>query len=352
MSTQPSPLLAARAAFCAMALFLVLVGAAGAQGTPGPIEMGERGAEFYFEPKQLTVPAGQVTLAFKNVGERRHNWVAQLPEGPQRTPDVDGGRDHTQTFTFAQPGTYEVICDLPTHLQRGMRMTLTVSPAAPPASGAATGATSGAAQAQATVGGAGSGQAGTGSSSGATSTGAQGATTTSQSGSTTASVSAAGTPYLISLMIHIPAAIAWLGIVLYDAIVVAVPFLTPAQRGSLLYGPRWLMLATIPLFALTGIYQTIFNPFGTITSYEDLSHLRAETAYGFALFLKHGFVFASMALTLALTYYFAPRLVAFADDIRPEATSPSRMPGLLAWANVLACVALLACVAVMVFQLH
>ncbi|HET7767269.1 MAG TPA: hypothetical protein VFN74_00760, partial [Chloroflexota bacterium] len=108
----------------------------------------------------------------------------------------------------------------------------------------------------------------------------------------------------------------------------------------------------IPLFGLTGIYQTIYNPFSTITSYADLSELRETTTYGFALFLKHGFVFASMVLTLAVTFYFAPRLLAFAEDIRDSAQTPSGMPSLLSWLNVAACVALLACVAVMVFQLH
>ena len=111
-------------------------------------------------------------------------------------------------------------------------------------------------------------------------------------------------------------------------------------------------LLTIPLFGLTGIYQTIFNPFGTITSYEDLSHLRESTTYGFALFLKHGFVFASMVLTLAVTFYFAPRLLAFAEDTRDSAVTPSRLPSLLSWLNVASCVALLMCVGVMVFQLH
>jgi len=159
-------------------------------------------------------------------------------------------------------------------------------------------------------------------------------------------------PLLISLIIHIPTAILWLGLVLYDAIVVAVPFLTPAQRGSLLHRPRWLVLVSIPVILATGIYQTIYNPINTVNDIASLESLRNTTTYGFALFLKHGFVMASWAMMLAMTYWFAPRLVAFADDIRPEAVTPSRLPGLLAWANVAACVGLLTCVAVMVFQLH
>jgi hypothetical protein len=59
-----------------------------------------------------------------------------------------------------------------------------------------------------------------------------------------------------------------------------------------------------------------------------------------------------MALTLAVTFYFAPRLLAFAEDTRDSAQTPSNMPALLGWLNVAASVALLACVSVMIFQLH
>ncbi|MBI3970074.1 MAG: hypothetical protein HY332_02190 [Chloroflexi bacterium] len=158
-------------------------------------------------------------------------------------------------------------------------------------------------------------------------------------------------PLLVSLTIHIPSSIAWLGIVLYDAIIVAVPFLTPAQRGGLLARPRWLVLGVIPVILITGVYQTINNPFSTITDFATLEALRSETTYGLALFWKHGFVLLSFAFTFAVTFWIAPRLVAFADA-PSSATALSRLPALLAWGNVAASTALLLCVAVMVFQLH
>jgi plastocyanin len=318
-----------RAGFVLLALLLFIISSSpvAAQGTV-TINMVERGNQWIYEPNTLTVPAGQVRITFRNSGERLHNFVVRQPSGVQRTPDIAGGRTLEQTFNFPAAGTFDVICDLPTHEQRGMKMSITVTGSAPAGStGGTTGATTG-----------GSAQTGGAAQTGGPSVGA--------------TTSPAGTPYLASLLIHIPAAIAWLGIVLYDAIVAAVPFLTPGQRGALLARPRWLVLVTIPLFGLTGIYQTIFNPFSTITSYADLSNLRETTTYGFALFLKHGFVFASMVLTLAVTFYFAPRLLAFADDTRDSAVTPSSMPSLLSWLNVASCVALLACVAVMVFQLH
>jgi len=339
------PLRAALFVLALLSLLAITVPSVSAQSAPVTIEMGERGNEFYFEPQALSVPTGQVRINFNNVGQRNHNWVVTLPSGVQRTPDIGGGRTAEQAFTLAQPGTFEVICDLPTHAQRGMRMTLTVTAAAGGAAGGAATGTGAQAHSTAPAGGL------TGSTASGTSTGS-GAAAGSASGSPSGSTSPAGTPYLVSLMVHIPAAIAWLGIVLFDAIVVAVPFLTPAQRGALLARPRWLVLLTIPLFFITGIYQTIFNPFGTITSYADLTALRSNTTYGLALFLKHGFVFASMALTLAVTFWFAPRLIAFAGDTTAETVTPSHLPSLLTWANVAACIALLACVAVMVFQLH
>ena len=356
------------AALVLSAVFLVVASLAGlveppvvsAQGTPVTVMMGERGAQYFFEPAQIQVPAGQVQFSFRNNGQRPHNFVITAGGAAQRTPDLDPTRTAEQTFTFSQPGTYEAICDLPTHAQRGMRMSVVVTAADGSGTTGTTG-TAGQAGTTGTTGATGTtgtaGQAGTTGASGAAggttgATGAGSATNAQAPDSSGLSLSARGLPYFISLLIHIPAAVTWLGIVLYDAIVATVPFLTPAQRGSLLRRPWWLVLLTIPLFGLTGIYQTIYNPFSTITDYASLANLRYTTAYGNALFWKHGFVFASMALTLALTFWFAPKLVAFADDIRPEAVTPSRLPNLVAAANVVACLALVACVAVMVFQLH
>ena len=131
-------------------------------------------------------------------------------------------------------------------------------------------------------------------------------------------------PLFVSLAIHIPAAVAWLGVVLYQAVVAAVPYLSVSQRADLLRRPRWLILAVIPLFAITGTYQTINNPFVTITDFETAEAFRATSAYAQALFWKHGFVLLSMALTLAVTFWLAPRL---AQSAAPVAIAPGRRPG-------------------------
>ncbi len=342
-----------------------------AQGTPGPIvvEMGERGAEFYFAPNEIAVPAGTVRLTFRNVGARRHNWV--LESLGQRTPDIDAGGTFEETFTFANPGTYEFICDLPTHAARGMIGRLVVSPAgAAPAPPAGPSVAPGAQGVQPTAAptrppsgappGTFSGTPGPVSTAGAAAAPGAGTQNAAQAQSTVASPG--GTPMFVSLAIHIPASIAWLGVVLYQALVGLVPFLSPSQRADLLQRPKWLALATIPLFMVTGIYQTIYNPFVTITDLESLERFRAGTTYGLALFWKHGFVMISVALTLAVTFWFAPRMATVGAaaattsgrTLTVDATQPatSRLPALLTWANVAACLALLLCVAVIVFQLH
>jgi plastocyanin len=327
-----------------------------AQGTAQPIvvEMGERGNEYFFAPNQLTAAAGTVRLTLRNVGTRRHNFVVESLN--LRTPDVDAGGSHEATFTFPNPGTYDFICDLPTHAARGMtgRIVITAPGAAPAPATQATAPAAPRAPTPAATPATRPAQTTPGAGSGA--------------GASTAAAfpgpSPTGLPLLISLAIHIPAAIAWLGMVLYQAVVCAVPFLSTAQRADLLQRPRWLILAAIPLFAITGTYQTIFNPFVTLTDFQTAEEFRATSAYAQALFWKHGFVLLSMALTLTVTFWLAPRLAKVAtvsagpatavaavtagDDAAPGANRVS----LLAWANVAACLALLLCVAVMVFQLH
>ena len=341
---------------------------AAAQGTAQPtvVEMGERGNEFFFAPNQLTAPAGTARFTFRNAGTRRHNFVIEALN--LRTPDVDAGGTYEASFTFTTPGTFDYICDLPTHAARGMtgKIVVTAAGAAPapatqataPAAGATT--APGAPGATGATGGAG-GQAAQATAP-ATQAGAGAGTTAAVQG-----VSPSGLPLFVSLAIHIPAAISWLGVVLYQAVVSAVPYLSTAQRADLLQRPRWLIVAAIPLFFLTGTYQTIFNPFVTLTDFQTAEAFRATSAYAQALFWKHGFVLLSMALTLTVTFWIAPRMakvetagagaagaagVATTVTVGEDAAPGGNRVSLLAWANVAACLALLLCVAVMVFQLH
>jgi uncharacterized cupredoxin-like copper-binding protein len=312
-------------------------GTAPTSSTAITLDMGD----FFFNPKELSVPTGSVHVVIKNGGSRKHNFT--IEDLGIHTPDIDPGSTFDASFTFTQPGTYQFICDLPTHAQRGMIGTITVTAAPAVQATAALGAAPGTGSA---------GQPGQASQGGQPGTGSSTAGSTSRAAGTTATTSrtASSLPIFISLAIHIPAVIAWLGIVVFDALVVTMPFLTPAQRGSLLARPRWVAVALIPIIFGTGIFQTIYNPFSTVTDFTSLEALRTTTTYGQALFFKHGFVLLSLVLTLGVGFKAAPQLLAFADDT--EATDPPRVAGVLAWANVLACIALLLCVAVMVYQLH
>jgi plastocyanin len=340
---------------------------AGAQGQPIAVEMGERGNEYFFAPNQLSASVGTVSFVFRNAGSRQHNFVIESLN--LRTPDISAGATREASFTFSAPGTYQFICDLPTHAQRGMvgQIVIAAAGAAPAAQATAA---PGAAQ-PTTVPAPGATQA-------TATRPAQGTASPSTStGSVVPSTSPGGLPLFVSLAIHIPAAVAWLGVVLYQAVVGAVPFLSVAQRADLLRRPRWLILAVIPLFGITGTYQTIYNPFITITDFETAEAFRATSAYAQALFWKHGFVLLSMALTLAVTFWLAPRMAQSVAPVAPVAVASGANPGpgattvtidagggsgtgpaspgrvsLLAWANVASCLALLMCVAVMVFQLH
>ncbi|MDR7404241.1 MAG: cupredoxin domain-containing protein [Armatimonadota bacterium] len=69
--------------------------------------------------------AGKATLVIRNEGTIEHNFVIQglgvevdaIPAGGSRQVTVD-----------LRPGTYEVVCNIPGHLEAGMKTTITVAP--------------------------------------------------------------------------------------------------------------------------------------------------------------------------------------------------------------------------------
>lgn len=168
---------------------------------------------------------------------------------------------------------------------------------------------------------------------------------------------------LLSLVLHVPFSVAWIGVALYAIFVTTVPGLSIEQRGHLLLRTRALVLVSIPVLLLTGVFQTMYNPLTEpITSFTTLSRLRA-TPYGTALFYKHGFVIATVAVTLALVFVLAGRLVRASSRAlaiggtalavgNPDAESVRRQAMWLAWLNGLLCLGLLLCVTYIVFSLR
>lgn len=118
---------------------------------------------------------------------------------------------------------------------------------------------------------------------------------------------------LISLWVHIPFVTAWIGLVMWDFFAATAPGLASVQRGRLIAASRWFTLLAIVVIMITGIRQTMDNPFQWVGSYAQLQELRKIT-YGDALFWKHVCVFISFALVLPVRFWLAPRLRSGRDD--------------------------------------
>ena len=138
---------------------------------------------------------------------------------------------------------------------------------------------------------------------------------------------------LVSLLVHIPAVTIFVGLALWDAFVAMTPGIAQQQRARMISKTAVLTLVLIAIVMVTGVYQTIYNPFRSIESYSDLSHMRDETTYGMALFIKHAFVFSSFFLSPFIRFYLAPRAgnVAAQADGTAVATEAKQ----LQWATLL-----------------
>jgi len=98
--------------------------------------------EFAFTPDTFTVPAGaKVTLNMTNSGALEHEMVIMVL-GKEATPPFDDddepniywehelehGASETVEFTApTEPGTYQIVCGIPEHLEQGMKGTLIVT---------------------------------------------------------------------------------------------------------------------------------------------------------------------------------------------------------------------------------
>lgn len=97
--------------------------------------------DFKFEPLSWEVTAGKkVELTIINDGKLEHEWVL-IKKGMEVTIPFDDddedkvywemealpGETKTGTFTApSEPGSYEIVCGTPAHLEAGMKGTLTV----------------------------------------------------------------------------------------------------------------------------------------------------------------------------------------------------------------------------------
>ena len=115
---------------------------------------------------------------------------------------------------------------------------------------------------------------------------------------------------LISLWVHVPVIMTWIALVMFDAFAAFAPTLNGSQRSRFITWSRAFVLVAIPVIMITGIWQTIENPFFRVEAYADLSELRDRTLYGDLLFWKHAFVVATFGLTILVRFILGPRLTA------------------------------------------
>ncbi len=124
----------------AMLIAVLVLTACSSGGSSSGTSLTVTTTEFAFNPANVSVPAGaSVNLTLKNAGTVEHTWVV-LKQGVNVTTatgldpasiyfssKVEPGQSASFTFTApATAGDYEIICDLPGHLEGGMKGTLTV----------------------------------------------------------------------------------------------------------------------------------------------------------------------------------------------------------------------------------
>jgi uncharacterized cupredoxin-like copper-binding protein len=120
-------------------MFALLFTACGNSGSDTKINFTM--TDFAFSPGELTIPAGQeITLHLTHDGTVEHNFIVmkygtdagEMFDEADRANvfwemDLQPGDSKTVVFTAPeQPGTYQIICGMPGHLQSGMVGKLTV----------------------------------------------------------------------------------------------------------------------------------------------------------------------------------------------------------------------------------
>lgn len=93
--------------------------------------------DFAIALDKSSVPAGTITFSIKNTGPSPHNLGVVAGNGASKASGITGKTikdseniDAGKTGTLAvdlQPGTYQVVCSIPGHVQLGMIVQLTVT---------------------------------------------------------------------------------------------------------------------------------------------------------------------------------------------------------------------------------
>ena len=114
---------------------------AGCGGSGAPTTLNVDLTDFAFKPNTFTVPAGkEITVNVTNKGANVHEFVI-MKKGTKVDPpfgakdegniyweldNVAAGTSKSGKVTLSDPGTYQVICGTPNHIEMGMVGALTV----------------------------------------------------------------------------------------------------------------------------------------------------------------------------------------------------------------------------------
>jgi uncharacterized cupredoxin-like copper-binding protein len=117
-------------------LMLIVVWTLSACGTSGPsTNLSFTMTDFAFDPNEFTVPAGkEITVQVTHHGTMEHSFLimkygtdaGDMFDDDDKVNvfwevDLQPGDSETVAFTAPeQPGTYQIICGMPGHLQSGM----------------------------------------------------------------------------------------------------------------------------------------------------------------------------------------------------------------------------------------
>ena len=96
-------------------------GGGGGGGAPVKID----GADLSFAPKEVTAPAGPVSITLNNIGKIHHTLVIEGVSDFKKL-EADPGQAPSETWAGAKPGEYVLFCDVAGHRAAGMEAKLKV----------------------------------------------------------------------------------------------------------------------------------------------------------------------------------------------------------------------------------
>ncbi len=120
----------------------MLAACGGGSEGPRPVNKTIDLHEFMYDPAEIDAePGAEVTLTLDNTGALIHSmyimeldYTAEAPFDEEDEPhalwhiQVEPGQTGTLSFTAPkEPGTYQIVCGVPGHLEVGMQGTLVVS---------------------------------------------------------------------------------------------------------------------------------------------------------------------------------------------------------------------------------